>query len=115
MTGASSILVQYRGAPVALVGARQLSFLGDVRHQPPGDPVVRFVAHMAYYAQLVLTGQMPPGYTNEDAERFARLALVNPAELARLRRRRNESLAVHFRVPLEEIVRARAELGGTND
>jgi hypothetical protein len=111
MTG---VLVQYRGQPAALVGVRQLSFLGDVRHLPPGDPVVRFVAQMAFYAQLVLKGEMPPGYSDEDAERFARLALVDPDELARRRRRSDAALAAHFRVPVEQIAQAREELGGTD-
>jgi hypothetical protein len=111
MTG---VLVQYRGRPAALVGVRQLSFLGDVRHLPPGDPLVRFVAYMAFYAQLVLTGEMAPGYTDNEAERFARLALVPPDELAPRRRRSDAALAAHFRVPLEQIARARAELGETD-
>jgi hypothetical protein len=114
MIGGSSILVLYRGAPAALVGARQLSFIDDVRHLPPGHPVVRFVAHMAFYAQLVLTGEMPPGYTDEDAERFARLALVDPDELARLHRMSDATLAARFRVPVEEIEQARTELGATD-
>jgi hypothetical protein len=105
----SSILVIYRGAPAALVGVRRFSFLGDVRHLPPRHPVVRMVAQMAYYAQLVLAGQMPADYTDEDAERFARLALINPEQLAHRQRDSDQALAARFRVPADEVARAREE------
>lgn len=110
--GRSGILVQYRGAPAALVGMRRLSFLGEVRHLPPGHPVVRVVAHMAYYGQLVLAGRMPAPYTDPDAERFARLALIDEDELARLEQVSDAALANRFRVPIEQVAKARQELGG---
>ena len=109
-TSASSILVQYAGRPAALVGIRRLSFLGDVRHRPPGDPVVRVVSHMAYYAQLVLSGQMPGPYTDQDAERFARLALIDERELGGRVDESDAALARAFRVPAEQVARARQEL-----
>jgi hypothetical protein len=106
----SSILVIYRGEPAALVGVRGVSFLADVRHLPPGHPVVRMVAHMAWYAQLVLSGQMPADYTDDDAERFARFALIDSDQLARRHRDSDEVLAVRFGVPEDEVARARKEL-----
>jgi hypothetical protein len=105
-----SLLVCYQGAPAALVSLRQMSFVGDVRHLPPGDPTVRMVVYMAYYAQLVLADEIPGRYSDEDAERFARLALVDPTDLARHRDENDEALAAHYRVPLEEINHARREL-----
>jgi hypothetical protein len=107
----SSILVTYRGAPAALVGIRQFSFLGDVRHLPPGHPAVRMVTHKAYYAQLVLAGKMPGDYTDEDAERFARLALIDPDELERRRHHSDAALASRFGVPTDAVVHAREEAG----
>jgi len=107
----SSVLVQYRGTPVALVGARHLSFLGDVRHLPPRHPVVRIVAHMAYYAQLVLGGEMPGPYTDKDAEQFARYALIDEEDLGRRAGESDSALAAHFRVPHDEVARARRDLG----
>jgi hypothetical protein len=107
----SSILIVYQGAPAALVGATRLSFLREVRHLPPGHPVVRVVAYMAYYAQLVLTRQMPSPYTDDDAERFARVALIDPDDLVQRLGHSDEVLATHFQLPLEQIRRAREELG----
>jgi len=110
----SSILIQYQGAPAALVNARHLSFLGDVRHLPPADPVVKVVAQMAYYAQLVLSGQMHGPYTDADAERFARLALIDEHELTQRRGESDTDLAVYFGVPVDQLARARHELGAVH-
>jgi hypothetical protein len=105
-----SLLVCYQGAPAALVSLTQTSFVGDVRHLPPGDPTVRMVVYMAYYAELVLAGEIPDRYADDDAERFARLALIDPPGLARHGDENDEVLAAHYRVPLEEINHARREL-----
>jgi hypothetical protein len=105
----SSILVSYRGAPAALVGIRRLSFLGDVRHLPSGHPLVRVVAYMAYYAQLVLREDLPGPYADGDAERFARYALIETDELRRRRDASDDVLAVQLAVPVEQIAAARLE------
>jgi hypothetical protein len=106
----STILVSYDGAPAALVGVRRFSFLGAVRHLPPGHPVVRVVAYMAYYAQLVLSGDMGD-YSDRDAELFARSALIDYEHLASRVGESDKSLATHFRIPVEQITKAREELG----
>ena len=105
----TTILVTYEGAPAALVGVRRFSFLGDVGHLPPGHPVVRVVAYMAYYAQLVLSGDLGD-YTDRDAEVFARSALIDYEQLDLRSTESDESLAAHFRIPIEQIARAREEL-----
>ena len=105
----SSILVTFEGTPAALVGARRFSFLGDVRSLPPGDPVVRVVTYMAYYAQLVLSGDMGD-YTDREAELFARYALIDYEHLRLSADDSDESLAAHFRIPVQQIVKAREEL-----
>jgi hypothetical protein len=107
----TAILVSYQGAPAALVGTGRHSFLGDVRNLPLGHPVVRTVAHMALYAQLVLTGEMPEPYTDRDAERFARYAMIDAVQLDRLAGESKQRLAARFRVPREQIEHARKELG----
>jgi hypothetical protein len=109
--GMSAILVSYRGTAAALVGARRFSFLRHVRHLPPGDPIVRVVAHMAFYAQLVLAGDIPIPYTDADGERFARLALIDPDVFDAHVYDDDAELAARFRVPVEQIRTARAELG----
>ena len=105
----STILVSYEDAPAALVGVRRFSFLGDVRHLPPGHPVVRVVAYMAYYAQLVLTGDMGD-YTDREAELFARSALIDYEQLAARSSESDDALATRFRIPIEQITKAREEL-----
>jgi len=105
----STILVTYEGAPAALVGVRRFSFLGEVRHLPPGHPVVRVVAYMAYYAQLVLTGDLR-GYSDREAELFARSALIDYEQLADRSDESDDSLATHFRIPIEQTTKAREEL-----
>ena len=104
MTG---ILVNYRGGPAALVGTTRFSFLGDVRHLPPGHPDVRIVVHMSCYARLVLLGEMPRPYTDEYAERFARFALIDDGQLGR---NSDQTLARRFAVPSDQVARAREEL-----
>ena len=105
----STILVSYADAPAALVGVRRFSFLGDVRHLPPGHPVVRVVAYMAYYAQLVLTGDVRD-YSDHKAELFARSALIDYEQLAARASESDDALATHFRIPPEQIAKARKEL-----
>lgn len=107
---ARSLLVCHQGEPAALVSLRYLSFVGDLRHLPPGDPSVRIVVYMAYYAQLVLAGEVPGRYTDDDAERFARLALIDPVELARHGDESDQALAARYRVPVPQVKRARREL-----
>ena len=107
----TTILVRYEGAPAALVGVRRFSFLGDVGHLPPGHPVVRVVAYMAYYAQLVLSGDMGD-YSDRDAEVFARSALIDYERLGERLSDSDESLATEFRIPIEQVSKAREELNG---
>jgi hypothetical protein len=105
----SSILIMYAGEPAALVGQRRFSFLGELRHLPPGDPTVRMVAYMAYYAQLILGGELPGPYADIDAERFARLALLDPGAFAAYAGESDALLAARFRIPVEQIAVARVE------
>jgi hypothetical protein len=104
------VLVLYEDAPAALVGPTRFSFLGDVRRLPPGHPIVRMVTHMGYYAQLVLTGQLPGPYTNKDAERFARFALIDLDELVWRKNQTDDELAGLFRVPPQQVAEARQDL-----
>jgi hypothetical protein len=106
----TAVLVNYQGAPAALVGTGRHSFLGDVGDLPLGHPVVRTVAYMAFYAQLVLAGEMPEPYTDRDAECFARYAMIDAIELDRIAGESDERLAARFRVPQEQVELARNEL-----
>src|SRR4051812_30130165 len=59
-----------RSCPPLLAGRRH-------RTAPGRPPAKRFVAYMVLYARDVLTGELPGRYSDEDAERFAHLALAD--------------------------------------
>jgi len=73
--------ISYHGRPVACATATRF-FLTDALEQlPAGDPLLTFVLYMCAYAREVHTGELPGPYTDHDARRFARAALV-PEEFA---------------------------------
>lgn len=108
----TTVLVCCHRVPAALVSCREVTFVGTVRHLPPGHPVVRMTTYMAYYAQLALAGEVAGGYSDALAERFARAALIDHRDLARRANEPAERLALRYRVPVEQIAKARQELGG---
>jgi len=73
--------ITYHGRPVACATATRFILADDLEQLPAGDPLLTFVIYMCAYAREVLTGQLPGPYTDQDARRFARAALV-PEELA---------------------------------
>ena len=73
--------ITYTGRPVACATATRFFLSDDVERLPAGDPLLTFVMYMCAYAREVLTGQLPGPYTDHNARRFARAALV-PDELA---------------------------------
>jgi hypothetical protein len=73
--------ITYRGRPVACATATRFFLADDLERLNAGDPLLTFVLYMCAYARDVLTGELPGPYTNHDARRFARAALV-PDELA---------------------------------
>lgn len=105
-----SILISYDGEPVALVNARLVTFIGSSTDLPDGSPLLRMLLYMARYAQLVATGERLGPYTDEDAERFARAALIDPVQLRAHRDETNNQLAARFKLPVEQIPAARCEL-----
>jgi hypothetical protein len=72
----NTITVSHRGRLVALAAPRRFWLAADIEALPDGHPRKRFVAFMVLYARDVLTGQLPGPYNDADAERFARLALM---------------------------------------
>jgi hypothetical protein len=73
--------ITYRGRPVACATATRFFLADDLDRLPAGDPLLTFVIYMCAYAREVHTGELPGPYTDHDARRFARAALV-PEELA---------------------------------
>jgi hypothetical protein len=108
-TPTPSILVSYDHEPVALVNRRHTTLVGHVAQMPAGHPLLRMTTWMALYAKLVTARRLPGPYTDQDAERFARAALIDPAEFAQHVGETNDQLATRFTVPEKQIVQLRAE------
>ena len=70
-----TITLTHRDRPVALAAPTRFWLAAHIEALPAGHPRKRHVAFMALYARDVLTGAMPGPYSDDDAERFARLAL----------------------------------------
>jgi hypothetical protein len=75
----NTITVSHRGRLVALAAPRRFWLAADIEALPEGHPRKRFVALMVLYARDVLTGELPGPYSDQDAERFACLALLDPS------------------------------------
>jgi len=106
--------ITYRGRPVACATATRFFLADDLDQLPAGDPVLTFVLYMCAYAREVLTGQLPGPYTDHNARRFARAALV-PEELADPDRighthRNLQRTARALKVPAAELAAALAEV-----
>lgn len=106
-------LVCYDGRPAALVTSDRLRLVGGFEELPEGHPLLRFVVYMALYARDLVSAQSPRRYRDEDAERLARLALIDPADLEG--DQSDEELAERLRMPVEQVVAARAELAAARD
>jgi hypothetical protein len=109
----SNILVTHNHQPVALVNARRATLLGPVAELPAGHPQLRLTIYMTIYAHLIASGQHAATYNDEDAQRFARHALIDLHEVAARHDQTDQQLAHHFRVPPDQITAARAELCAT--
>jgi len=106
--------ITYRGRPIACATATRFFLSDDLERLPAGDPLLTFVVYMCAYAHEVLTGELPGPYTDHNARRFARAALV-PDELAdpdRLEHthRNLEQTALALKLPAAELA---VHLAGT--
>ena len=105
--------ITYRGRPVACATATRFFLSDDLERLPAGDPLLTFVLYMCAYAHDVLTDQLGP-YTDDNALRFARAALV-PEELADPDRiahtQRNLQQTAHaLKLPAAELAAALADI-----
>lgn len=105
----SNILVTYNHRPIALVNARRATLLGPIAELPAGHPQLRLTVYMAIYAHVIASGHRRGPYNDQDAQRFARDALIDQHELLERADQTDEHLAEHFRVPIDQIPLARAE------
>ncbi len=104
-------LISYRGQPVALVARERVHVLAPwLQDAPPDDPDARFVLFMCTYARMVQLGRPAPPFSNTDAERWARTALIDDDELLAHPHRPAREQARRAGVPIEQIATRRREL-----
>ncbi len=105
-------LISYRGEVVASAGARRVYLAPRIAALDDTDPLVSFVAFMTAYAMKVSDGSAPGPYTNERAERYARLALMDDEEFRMLDANEFDDavIAGHFGVPEEQVAAKRSDL-----
>lgn len=100
--------ITYRGQTVAAATVRGLFLCPRVASRPVGDPERTFVIYMGVYAADVLRGELPGPYSDEQARRYARVALI-PGELLEHDLSCLEGTARALHVPVSELRQARAE------
>lgn len=106
-------LITYQRRAVAMAGPQRFYLAPHIAQRPDGDALKRFVCFLALYARDVQTGQLPgepARYFPHRAERYAREALIAPAEFDAIARHTDGELAERFEVPLEQIARRREDL-----
>jgi hypothetical protein len=106
--------ITYRGRPVACATATRFFLSDALERLPAGDPLLTFVLYMCAYAREVHTGELPGPYTDHNARRFARAALV-PEELADPDRiahthRNLQRTALALKLPAAELAAALADV-----
>jgi len=74
-----TITLTHQDQPVALAARTRFWLAAHIESLPAGHPRKTHVCFMAIYAREILTDAMPGPYTDQDADRFARLALCAAA------------------------------------
>lgn len=102
--------IEYRGELVALASARRFHVVAPwLAARTPGDPDLRFVAYMCLCYAEVAAGSLPAQFSSELAERWSRMALIDPNELVPALES-DDALALRWNVPVEQVRMARADL-----
>jgi hypothetical protein len=105
-------LITYRGEIVATAGARRIYITQRIQQLDESDPLLMFVSLMGAYALQVRDDPDVGPYTDERAERFARVVLIDDGEFRMLDANELEDsvMAGHFGVPIEQIQEKRRDL-----
>jgi hypothetical protein len=98
-----TITLTHQAHTVALVAPQRLWFAAHIEALPDGHPRKRLVIFMALYAREILTGTIPGPYSDKDAERFARLALIDADVIARHPRASTAQLAQLLGIPHDQL------------
>jgi hypothetical protein len=101
-------LITYGGRLAAACTPSHFCLVEELDRRPPDDPERTFVVLMCAYACLVLRGELPGPFSDNDARLFARCALI-PREVIERDDLDLISLAEGLRVPAVELLVARAE------
>jgi hypothetical protein len=105
-------LITYRGEIVATAGARRVYLSPRILELDDADPLAMFVSLMGAYALRLRDEPELGPYTDERAERFARVMLIDDEEFRMLDANRLEDslMAGHFGVPVEQVEEKRRDL-----
>lgn len=101
-------LISYQGQIAAAAGTNRFWLTPELDSRAAGDPERTFVIYMAAYAGLVLRGDLPGPYSEQEAHRFARAALI-PGRLLTSPTLEVERVARAFAIPARELAAARAD------
>src|SRR4029453_11212977 len=102
--------VIFYGPSPAAIAAERVYVLPPLDEAGLEHPLGRFVAWMALYAHRVERGELPGPYDPDDAERYARHALIDEHQLCTLAHLEDPALADHFQGPAEQIPSRPADL-----
>ncbi len=100
--------ITYRGQILAAAGPSRFLLCDELERRPAGDPELTFVLYMTAYARHVLRGELPGPYSEQQARRYARAALI-PEELLEREGLDVEHTARALGVPVEELAHAARE------
>jgi hypothetical protein len=105
-------LVLYEGVVVAVAGATRFHLAPQLAELDDRHPLVMFVAVMCAYAERVRREQLPGPYTEDEAQLFARAALIDDGEFRHLDANGLDDLllAGHFQVPVDQVGAKRRDL-----
>jgi hypothetical protein len=106
-------LIRYRGEPLGLQQGHHVLLAPAIAALEPEHPRRRFVAMICVYALEVEDRLEPPPYTDAGAEAYARRALMPRSDFLTRLELPDHRLAKVFNVPLEQVMRRRAELAST--
>ncbi len=108
-----TITLTHQDRPAALAAPTRVWLAAHIEALPTGHPRKRFVAFMAFYARDILTDNIPGPYSDKNAERFARLVLIDPAVIAAHPDADDKQLAQLLQVPVEQLQEYRTETPAT--
>lgn len=106
-------VIRYHGSAVAMAGPHYVTLLEPIADLPPGHPHRRFVAAMLLYSREIDQRRLPGPYTDQDAERYARLLLIPAKALALWPCLPDRHIARRLGLPAQQVRLRRRQLSGS--